>query len=68
MLEFLEDTRVGWMPGRVFLAGGPDVDESDLDETEVWPPVERESESSGISEEEDGPSSPYKVYFSFIFL
>ena len=44
------------------------MDESGLDEIEVWPPVERESESSGISEEEDGPSPPYKVYFSFVFL
>ena len=32
VLEFLENTRVGQMPGRVFLAGGPDMDDSDLEE------------------------------------
>ena len=32
VLELLEDTRVGRMPGRVFLAGGPDVDKNGLEE------------------------------------
>lgn len=34
LLKFLEDTRVG--RSRAFLAGGPDVDESDLEEIELW--------------------------------
>ena len=57
MLEFLEDTRVGRMPGRVFLAGGPDMEEGELEEIEMWAPEEGAGESE-ISEEEDGPSSP----------
>ena len=31
LLEFLRDTRVGRIPGRVLLAGGPDVGEDGLD-------------------------------------
>ena len=59
MLEFLEDTRVGGMPGRVLLVGGPDVDEGDLEEVMLWAP--EEEEGSGVSEsseEEDGPGPP----------
>ena len=55
VLEFLEDARVGRMPGQTMLAGGPDVEEEDMEEIELWDPGEEE----GISEsEEDGPGPP----------
>ena len=44
------------MPGQVLLAGGPDVDEDDLEEIVLWP-SEEESESRE-SEGEDGPGPP----------
>ena len=31
ILEFLEDTREGKMPGRILLAGGPDLEEEELE-------------------------------------
>ena len=31
ILEFLERTRVGKMPGRVLMAGGPDLEEEELE-------------------------------------
>ena len=58
VLEFLEYTRVGRMPGRVPLAGGPDVDE-EMEEVELWAPEREEgSDISESSEEEDGPGPP----------
>ena len=57
VLEFLEDTRVGRMPGRVIFAGGPDVDENDLEEIVMWAPEEEGAGNSEISEE-DGPNPP----------
>ena len=45
---------MGRIPGRILLAGGPDVEEDGLDEIEVRPPEEGAGESE-ISEEEDGP-------------
>ena len=55
VLELLEDARAGRMPGRVFLAGGPDVDESELEEILLWAPEEEGAGSSRVIEEEDGP-------------
>ena len=52
-----EVTRMGRMPGQVLLAGGPAVDEDDLDEVVLWPPEEG-ADSSGGSEEKDGPDPP----------
>ena len=57
VLELLEDTRVGRIPGQILLAGGPDVEEDDLEEIEVWAPEEGAREIE-ISEEEDGPGPP----------
>ena len=56
LLEFLEDTRVGRMPGRV-LVGGPDLGEEEMEEVELWAPEEEEG-SDISSEEEDGPGPP----------
>ena len=54
LLEFLEDTRVGRVPGRVLFAGGPDLDEKEMEELELW--ATDEGGGSDISsEEEDGP-------------
>ena len=70
VLEFLGDSGVGWMPGRVLLAGGPDVDEEEMDEVVLWAP--EEEEGTRISESEGGmgqahPSSMLSPLFSFVF-
>ena len=39
-MEFLEGTKVGRVPNRVFLAGGPDVGGRDLEEIVLWAPGE----------------------------
>ena len=38
ILDFLEGTRVGKMPGRILLAGGPDLEEEELEtfSLHVW--------------------------------
>ena len=58
-LEFLEDTRVGKMPGRILLAGGPDPEEEELECVSMQVQGEGE-EGTGVSssEEEDGPGPP----------
>ena len=59
ILEFLEDTRVGRMPGRILMAGGPDVEEDELDEVELLGPEEGgEGTEISESEEEGGPGPP----------
>ena len=53
---------MGRVPGRVLLAGGPDLDE---DELELWAPeVEEGSDISKSSEEEDEPGPPPSPCFS----
>ena len=56
--EFLEDTRVGKVPSRVLLAGGPDLEEEELEG--FFLRAQREEEGTGVSasEEEDGPGPP----------
>ena len=58
ILEFLEDTRVGKMPGRILSAGGPDLEEEELECFSLQ--IQGEEEGTGISEsgEEDGPGPP----------
>ena len=58
LLGFLEDTRAGRMPSKILLAGEPVDDESESEEIVLWPPEEKEAESSGESEEGDGPDPP----------
>ena len=59
ILEFLAETKVGKMPGRILLAGGPDLEEEDLDSVSLQVMEEAgivsEVSSSG---EEDGPGPP----------
>ena len=58
ILEFLEDTRVGKMPGRVLLAGGPDLEEEELEYISLRAREEEEETGISSSEEEDGPGPP----------
>ena len=53
---------------RVLLAGGPDLEEEEMDGFSLQ--VLEEDEETGISssEEEDGPGPPSRMYFSFVFL
>ena len=58
ILEFLETTKVGKMPSRVLLAGGPDLEEEELEGFSLQvlgEEVETEVSSSG---DEDGPGPP----------
>ena len=58
ILEFLEGTKVGKMPSRVLLAGGPDLEEEELEGFSLLvsdEDVETECSSSG---DEDGPGPP----------
>ena len=59
ILEFLEKTKVGKMPGRVLLAGGPDLEEEEMDGFSLRVPGEDEEGTEiSSSEEEDGPGPP----------
>ena len=58
ILEFLEKTRVGKTPGRVLLAGGPDLEEEDLDILLLRVGGEEGMSEVSSSEEEDGPGPP----------
>ena len=59
VLEFLEDTRVGKVPSRVLMAGGPDLEEEELEVISLYVRWE-EGEGARISssEEEIGPGPP----------
>ena len=43
------------MPGRVLMAGGPDLKEEDLKESSLWVQEEGEGPEFSSSKEEDGP-------------
>ena len=59
ILEFLEETRVGKVPSRVLLAGGPDLEEEELDGFFLQVLGEEEDETGiSSSEEEDRPGPP----------
>ena len=45
------------MSGQIVLAGGPDVEEEELDEIELWA-SEEEGSGTNESEEGDGPGPP----------
>ena len=58
ILRFLERTKVGKMPSRILLAGGPDLEEEELEGfslQEAEEDMETEVSSSG---DEDGPGPP----------
>ena len=59
------------MPGRILMAGGPGLDDEELEEFTLR--VQGEEEGTGLSEseEEDGPGPPLSVIFfplSFLVL
>ena len=58
ILEFLKDTRVGKMPGRILMAGGPDLEEEELEDLSLQALREEEGTSLSSSEKEDGPGLP----------
>ena len=59
ILHFLEKTKVGKMPGRILLRGGPDLEEEELDEFSLRSTGEDGMETQiSSSEEEDGPGPP----------
>ena len=58
ILEFLEKTKVGKMPGRVLLAGGPDLEEEDMDSVSLQVLDESGADSEVSSSGEDGGPGP----------
>lgn len=64
LLEFLEDIRVGRIPGRVLLEGGPDLNEDEIEEVELW--AREEEEGSDISESRMGLAHPTSLCLSFV--
>ena len=58
ILGFLEETKVGKMPSRVLLAGGPDLEEEELEGFSLMVSEEDVETECSSSEREDGPGPP----------
>ena len=59
LLEFLDKTKVGKMPSRILLAGGPDLEEEELESLSLLAQEEGVEETDiSESEEENGPGPP----------
>ena len=58
ILEFLEGTKVGKMPGRVLLAGGPDLEEEEMEGFSLQVLDEEVETEVSTSGDEDGPGPP----------
>ena len=58
ILEFPEGTKVGKMPSRVLLAGGPDLEEEELEGFSLQVLEEEAVTETSLSKEEDGPGPP----------
>ena len=58
ILEFLDKTKVGKMPGRILLAGGLDLEEEELDGFSLRGTEEDVETSVSSSGDEDGPGPP----------
>ena len=58
VLEFLRDTRVGKTPSQIQLAGGPEVEEEDLEIISLLVQGEEEQGTGVSSSEEDGSGPP----------
>ena len=58
ILRFLEKTKVGKMPSRIFLAGGPDLEEEELDGFSLRGTGEDMETDVSSSGDEDGPGPP----------
>ena len=58
ILDFLRETKVGKMPSRVLLAGGPDMEEEDLEGFSLMVSDEEAETECSSSGDEDGPGPP----------
>ena len=58
ILEFLEETKVGKVPGRILLLEGPDLEGEDPECLSLRVQEEEEETEVSSSEEEDGPGPP----------
>ena len=59
LLEFLDKTKVGKMPRQILLAGGPDLEEGELESLSLHTQDEGVEETDiSESEEESGPGPP----------
>ena len=58
ILEFLEKTKVGKMPSRILLAGGPDLEEEELDSFSLQVSGEDLETEVSLSGDEDGTDPP----------
>ena len=59
ILEFFEETKVGKMPGQVLLAGGPDLEEEEMEGFSLRVLEEEDAESEvSSSKEEESPGPP----------
>ena len=58
ILEFLEKTKVGKMPSRILLAGGPDLEEEELDGFSLQVSEEEAETDVSSSGDEGGPGPP----------
>ena len=54
------------MPGRILMAGGPDLEEEELEGFSLQAQGE-EGTGMSSSEEEDGPGPPLQMYFPLSF-
>ena len=58
ILEFLEKTKVGKMPSRILLAGGPDLEEEELEDFSLRVSEEEAETEVSSSGDEGGPGPP----------
>ena len=57
-MEILKDTRFRIMPGRILLAGKPDLEEEELEGFSLQAQGEEGGTGISESEEKDGPGPP----------
>ena len=58
---------MGKVPGRILVAGGPDLEEEELEGFSLQVQGEEEGTGMSSSEEEDGPGPPLQMCLSFGF-
>ena len=58
ILRFLEKTKVGKMPSRILLAGGPDLEEEELEGFSLQVSDGSGDTEDSLSGDEDGPGPP----------
>ena len=68
ILEFLENTRVGKMPGRVLLAGGPDLEEEDLERRSLQVLGEEGEQGRVRARKRMDRAHPLRMYLSYVLF